>query len=447
MPHRTEVGDFENSILSWVSEHLRETSMTNKVNQHPPTSLEESSPQEKLFEHGEDLGMEVSNSPSMELNIMTQGNNDRLREAYYFPLGVQIRILGNGEMILSAGEDKRYLSLNEFWCLYALLKGLGSESGWLYYRARPGKNILNGPLTMSRGGRRYSSSSRETIGSSIRVFLTNKRSYGFQGHGASDTTKCLPCPRPRTRDFTSRGKMSSSGGSTVEGDIGGGATTSVGDASESHHSRYVPCPDVPSRDDSVEYIGTIGKEMWRILPHRIKLSQLAKTMAEKAAISFTKGVVISEKHPQDEVLESPSKKRAFDDGSKGKQVTPLPEAKKAKTRALAEVSAKEKKAVEEVESRNKEVARLEALVADLEKSQALAKGRIIIEFKESEDYQEALMGSSSSYFGDGFDFCKRTLVHHHPDLGINLDDMEMDQEFLEKEEAKAEEREEEKKED
>ncbi|GFZ03485.1 hypothetical protein Acr_16g0001090 [Actinidia rufa] len=184
---------------------------------------------------------------------------------------------------------------------------------------------------------------------------------------------------------------------------------------------------------------------------RIKLNQLAKTVAEKAATSSSKGVVISE------VSESPSKKRAFDDGSKGKEVALLPEAKKAKTTtgrakifgrgdpprrqgeggevhlrssgdqvpphpgpgshsgffslavrsrdfvesannqralaesselemvraqnraielegALVEVNAKQKKAAKEVKAKNKEVARLEARVAKLEKSQALAKG-------------------------------------------------------------------------
>ncbi|GFY81132.1 hypothetical protein Acr_01g0009410 [Actinidia rufa] len=39
----------------------------------------------------------------------------------------------------------------------------GLESGWLYFKARPGRNILKGPPAMSRDERR-DSSSRETTG-------------------------------------------------------------------------------------------------------------------------------------------------------------------------------------------------------------------------------------------------------------------------------------------
>ena len=57
---------------------------------------------------------------------------------------------------------------------------------------------------------------------------------------------------------------------------------------------------------------------------RLKLSDLAKVVAQKAATSASKGVVISEGS------ETTSGKRPLDDGSKGKQVAQLPEAKKAK---------------------------------------------------------------------------------------------------------------------
>ncbi|GFS38362.1 hypothetical protein Acr_00g0057040 [Actinidia rufa] len=106
MPHRIEVEAFENSIPSWVSKQLGETSMIDEVNQHPPTPLEESSPREKLSDHGEDPRMEVPSSPATELNTMTQGDLDRLWEAYSFPSGVRTRIPGNGETILSVGEDE-----------------------------------------------------------------------------------------------------------------------------------------------------------------------------------------------------------------------------------------------------------------------------------------------------------------------------------------------------
>ncbi|GFS37769.1 hypothetical protein Acr_00g0053830 [Actinidia rufa] len=288
---------------------------------------------------------------------------------------------------------------------------------------------------------------------------------------------------------------------------------------------------------------------------RLKLSDLAKVMAKKAATSASKGVVISEGS------ETTSGKRALDDGSKGKQVAQSPEPKKARIDAgasgasarppvisgagssarqvlsealgpqasvmasaataktilagvvlpadkekvdrltfdqvvtkflhvvgqgvilgssslavrsrdfaegalnqkavaefaememvraqnraielegaLAEEKAKGRKLAEDVDARGKVVSKLEARISDLEKSQSLTQGRIIAAFKESDDFLEAVRGSASSYFGDGFDFCKRQLAKQYPDLGVDLEDVEMDQELLAKEEAEAEKR-------
>ncbi|GFZ10625.1 hypothetical protein Acr_22g0000230 [Actinidia rufa] len=241
---------------------------------------------------------------------------------------------------------------------------------------------------------------------------------------------------------------------------------------------------------------------------RLKLSDLAKVVAQKAATSASKGVVISEGS------ETTSGKRALDDGSKGKQVAQSPEPKKARIdtgasgaparppvasgvgssaqRTLGEAlgpqasvmasaataekilagvilpADKEKGVIlgfslavrsrdfaevpllrrrrrgislpEDADARSKVIAKLEARISELEKSQSLTQGRIIAAFKESDDFLEAVRGSSSSYFGDGFDFCKRQLAHQYPDLGVDLEDVEMDHEFLAKEEAEAEQR-------
>ncbi|GFY86563.1 hypothetical protein Acr_05g0002020 [Actinidia rufa] len=108
--------------------------------------------------------------------------------------------------------------------------------------------------------------------------------------------------------------------------------------------------------------------------------------------------------------------------------------------ALAEEKAKGMKLAEDVDARGKVISKLEARISDLEKSQSLTQGRIIAAFKESDDFLEAVRGSASSYFGDGFDFCKRQLAKQYPDLGVDLEDVEMDQELLAKEEAEAEKR-------
>ncbi|GFZ09951.1 hypothetical protein Acr_21g0005500 [Actinidia rufa] len=230
---------------------------------------------------------------------------------------------------------------------------------------------------------------------------------------------------------------------------------------------------------------------------RFKLSDLTKVVAQKAATSASKGVVISEGS------------ETTSDKSKGKQVAQLPESKKAKidTRvseapvrppiasgegssvkqtlgetlgpqasvmasaattekiltgvilpadkekvdrltfdqvvtkflhvlgqgvilgsllspfaagislkgALAEEKAKGKKLSEDADARDKVIVRLEARISELEKSQSLTQGRIIAAFKESDDFLEA-----------------------YPDLSVDLEDVEMDHEFLAKEEAEAE---------
>ncbi|GFZ08778.1 hypothetical protein Acr_20g0005860 [Actinidia rufa] len=108
--------------------------------------------------------------------------------------------------------------------------------------------------------------------------------------------------------------------------------------------------------------------------------------------------------------------------------------------ALSEEKAKGNKLAEDADARSKVIAKLEARISELEKSQSLTQGRIIAAFKESDDFLEAVRGSASSYFGDGFDFCKRQLAHQYPDLGVDLEDVEMDHEFLAKEEVEAEQR-------
>ncbi|GFZ06483.1 hypothetical protein Acr_18g0006530 [Actinidia rufa] len=287
-----------------------------------------------------------------------------------------------------------------------------------------------------------------------------------------------------------------------------------------------------SGDDLARFHGLVlpwsrgfGDGVWRSTcgdGTSLKLSDLAKVVAQKAATSASKGVVISEGS------EITSGKRPLDDGSKGKQVAQSPEPKKARTDtgvsgapakppvasgaekilagvilpadkekvdkltfdqvvtkfihaigqgvilgsslavrsrdfaesalnqkavaessememvraqnraiemegALAEEQAKGKKLAEDADARNKVIAKLKARISELEKSQSLTQGRIIAAFKQSDDFLEAVRGSASSYFGDGFDFCKRQLAHQYPDLGVDdLEDVEMDHEFLAK---------------
>ncbi|PSS08074.1 Protein naked cuticle 1 like [Actinidia chinensis var. chinensis] len=501
--------------------------MADETPQIPP--FEESSPLGRLPE------VEVPSSPATELNTMTQGDLDRLRETYFFLMGVQMRISKKGETVLyaSAGDVafyeaalpaglrfpmhptikwilnfydicpaqlspnawkniismlviwqfyQRHLSLNEFRCLYALLKGPGSESGWLYFKARPNKNILKRRFFfVSRDDWEFHPSIPCEEGA-VRVLRSwgapgkqcNKVSILYQTEderfcqvfekmgGGHFKISVILNSRPFRKYFApDRVEMSLNGSDKAEGDIRGEAEGDIGGVT----------------------IASVGDAT---MSKRIKLSKLTKVVVEKAATSSSTGMVISK------ASEMASKNRALDDGPKGKQVVPLLEAKKIKVGSVAHVAparppvipdegssarlvlgealvpkasmmasaaivkkilagiilptdkekgalteekAKRKKAAEEVEAKNNEVAGLKARVAALEKSQNLAKRRIIAVFKESNDFQEAVMGLASSYFSDCFNFCKRQLGHQYPNLGIDLEDIEMDRDFLVQEEA------------
>ena len=55
--------------------------------------------------------------------------------------------------------------------------------------------------------------------------------------------------------------------------------------------------------------------------------------------------------------------------------------------------------------------------------------------------------SASKYFGEGFNFCKRQIAHHHPELDIELQSISIDADLIEDEKDEAEEKEEEEKEE
>ena len=74
------------------------------------------------------------------------------------------------------------------------------------------------------------------------------------------------------------------------------------------------------------------------------------------------------------------------------------------------------------------------LIAALRDQEARSKKLSIAEFKSSSDFHEAVENDASKYSGEGFDFCKRQLALHYPNLGIDLDAIDMDHELLKKEE-------------
>ena len=106
---------------------------------------------------------------------------------------------------------------------------------------------------------------------------------------------------------------------------------------------------------------------------------------------------------------------------------------------LADFNEWEQKVVEDLKEKYEAMTRLEAKVAELKRNEALANKKAFEDFKSSNDFQEAVVTSTSAYLSEGFNFCKRKLAYHHPNLGIDLDSMEMDWDLIEQEKAKAEE--------
>ncbi|GFS29294.1 hypothetical protein Acr_00g0006130 [Actinidia rufa] len=188
---KTNLGgeESEQSLPSWISDHLGVKSYIDETSQSP-SSPPPNSPK-----------MDTS-SLTKEGNVMTQAELDKLGSTYSFPSGIRLRIPGDGETILSARQGevafyeaafqaglrlpihptireilvhykicpaqlspnawrsvicslviwrhfKRHMSCDEFRCLYSLSPL--PDSGWYYFKARPDKNLLRGSPSNVKG--------------------------------------------------------------------------------------------------------------------------------------------------------------------------------------------------------------------------------------------------------------------------------------------------------
>ncbi|GFY93781.1 hypothetical protein Acr_09g0002270 [Actinidia rufa] len=82
-----------------------------------------------------------------------------------------------------------------------------------------------------------------------------------------------------------------------------------------------------------------------------------------------------------------------------------------------------------------EVDNLKATVVELTNKLAKAKELAIEDFKASGEFKAAVTDSAATYFSEGFEFCKRQLLHQFPNLGVDVANMAMDPSFVEDEEA------------
>ena len=82
-----------------------------------------------------------------------------------------------------------------------------------------------------------------------------------------------------------------------------------------------------------------------------------------------------------------------------------------------------------------EVDDLKATVAELTNKLAKAKELAIEDFKASGEFKAAVTDSAATYFSEGFEFCKRQLLHQFPNLGVDVANMAIDPSFAEEDEA------------
>ncbi|GFZ10377.1 hypothetical protein Acr_21g0009760 [Actinidia rufa] len=274
----------EQSLPSWISDHLGTKSYIDETSQSP-SSPPPNSPK-----------MDTS-SLTKEGNVMTQAELDKLGSTYSFPSGIRLRIPGDGETILSArqGEVAFYeaafqaglrlpihptireilvhYKICPAQCLYSLSPL--PDSGWFYFKARPDKNLLRGSLSNVKGWKtRFFFASGDEweffSGTAASNTLRVPRSWGTPGKSCNKLPTLSEVDAKRTEAIL--GKIEPGGYFEVSKVLGsrtfdkyfavgctalstsGGDNTTSGDEGE-----FV------TREDSVEYLGVIRRDIGRVI--------------------------------------------------------------------------------------------------------------------------------------------------------------------------------------
>ncbi|GFS29832.1 hypothetical protein Acr_00g0008710 [Actinidia rufa] len=241
---------------------------------------------------------------------------------------------------------KYTLSLSEFRNLFSLNSNPKPDQGWLYFKVWSKKTLLGGYPNNVKGWK-------------SKFFFVTGDEWEFSKDATREDKHCNYPPRlygDEPKVFVSSGSMAS--GTAGEEHPGGGAMSLSGDAGESCPSNEHVRQQSPSRDDSVECLGSIRTELRKILPHipdlpllrwlggkrvvlqlskRIIFKKLgenlekSKNESSSRTLAPVKGVVIGEKHARESLASSPSKMGKVDDSSKGKGVDRELEGKKKVT--------------------------------------------------------------------------------------------------------------------
>ncbi|GFZ00417.1 hypothetical protein Acr_14g0000530 [Actinidia rufa] len=324
---------------------------------------------------------------------------------------------------------KCHMSLNEFRCLYALLKGPGSELGWLYFKARPGRNILKGTPAMSRDGRRDSSFSKRCNKVPILSKTEDKRFRRvFEKIGEKGHFKILVVLDSRTfhKYFAlGRVEMSSSGGGSVEGDIGArprrtksnkGASNAAMRALALGCSSTLPGEDLGPGAWMMSSALVVQKILNVVILYANKdkvdkfttdelVTKSFHALGSHARISLT---LRNQEHQNDLDFQIACTNSVELELVKAQNRAPKAESQ------LVELGEQTAKSGAELKDKFKAMARLEAEVAELTRKLALAKKLILEDFKSSDDFKDAVT---------------------HPNVGVDMASMKMDADLVEKEEV------------
>ncbi|GFZ18322.1 hypothetical protein Acr_27g0000610 [Actinidia rufa] len=552
---KTNLGgeESEQSLPSWISDHLGAKSYIDETSQSPS------------FPPTNSPNMDTS-SLTKEGNAMSQAELDKFGSTYSFPSGIRLQIPGDGETILSARQGevafyeaaflaglrlplhptireilihykicpaqlspnawrsvicslviwrhfKRHMSCDEFRCLYSLSPL--PDSGWYYFKARPEKNLLRGSPSNVKGWkmRFFFASGDEwefpsgttTSDSTPRVprswgmpvaettrprgdegeFVTREDSIEYLGvirrdiggvirrahPGIPDETllrwlggklcrlEVKPRPRRQRRRQPSLPPKESLSARNVRGE--GNPLIEIGEPDSSKGKEAVP-PLPPKRFKSNRGAinakrrageagtsspgGDMGSEsmsdasvarrlLTGVIPASDKkeVDQLSENeLVAKSFHALGQVVVFASSLAlrSQEHLHDMDFHMARANSAELELVKAQNRAVKAENR-LAELS-------EEGSKPGPEVDDLKATVAELTNKLAKAKELAIEDFKASGEFKAAVIDSATTYFSEGFEFCKRQLLHQFPNLGVDVANMAMDPSFAEEEEARKE---------
>ncbi|GFY96615.1 hypothetical protein Acr_11g0009210 [Actinidia rufa] len=409
MSRRIDLGDgaLKTSLPSWLSNHLGGKSyITDDVTQSPSSSLG-GSPHGNSSVYIEHPKMDTLNLIK-EVKIMTQGDLDKLREKYSFPperpdKNLLMGLLNNVKswkkrfFFTSGDEWEFFLSMPSGVAIPSRAKRTEEVLG----KIKPGGYCDVSKILASKTFQRYFARGRMEISSSggentslgddgrlaRRDFpdipdLTLLR--WLEGKVQDPFSNLFPCSSSSHLDlkliFVELGappELRSNGRSGQKGQGGHAAAT-------------------PTQEDQVQQWASnaVGRSLAPRGPYTLSSDNLGPRASMMSSAPMVRKIL------NGVILPADKEKLAYANSTK----------------------------LEMVKAQNRS-SKVEGQLADLTKELA------IDEFKSSNDFKDMVTDSTATYFGEGFEFCKRQLLHHHPNLSVDLVSMVMDTELAEEEKA------------